>query len=127
VTSVHGNEILIKDFDGFTRTIKTSSKTTYRDGLTANPAVGTQIVAAGSVDCGRYVTRRHLDRQGLRVRAWRARWLLASRSWSGIWPAAAVWIGAKRRAVSAALGRSVGALRWFVGPVERFVGLVRAV
>jgi len=50
VTSVHGNEILIKDFDGFTRTIKTSSKTTYRDGLTANPAVGTQIVAAGSVD-----------------------------------------------------------------------------
>ena len=50
VTSVRGNEILIKDFDGFTRTIKTSSKTTYRDGLTANPAVGTQIVAAGSVD-----------------------------------------------------------------------------
>jgi hypothetical protein len=50
VTSVHGNEILIKDFDGFTRTIKTSSKTTYRDGLTANPAVGTQIVAEGSVD-----------------------------------------------------------------------------
>jgi hypothetical protein len=50
VTSVNGNEILIKDFDGFTRTIKTSSKTTYRDGLTANPAVGTKIVAAGSVD-----------------------------------------------------------------------------
>ena len=50
VTSVHGNEILIKDFDGFTRTIKTSSKTAYRDGLTANPAVGTQIVAEGSVD-----------------------------------------------------------------------------
>ena len=50
VTSVHGNEILIKDFDGFTRTIKTSSKTTYRDGLTASPAVGTQIVAEGSVD-----------------------------------------------------------------------------
>jgi hypothetical protein len=49
VTSVHGNEILIKDFDGFTRTIKTSSKTTYRDGLTANPAVGTQIVAEGTV------------------------------------------------------------------------------
>jgi len=49
VTSVHGNEILIKDFDGFTRTIKTSGKTTYRDGLTANPAVGTQIVAEGTV------------------------------------------------------------------------------
>jgi hypothetical protein len=50
VTSVRGNEILIKDFDGFTRTIKTSSKTAYRDGLTANPAVGTRIVAVGSVD-----------------------------------------------------------------------------
>jgi hypothetical protein len=50
VTSVRGNEILIKDFDGFTRTIKTSSKTAYRDGLTASPAVGTRIVAVGSVD-----------------------------------------------------------------------------
>jgi hypothetical protein len=50
VTSVRGNEILIKDFDGFTRTIKTSSKTAYRDGLTANPAVGTRIVAVGGVD-----------------------------------------------------------------------------
>ena len=50
VTSVRGNEILIKDFDGFTRTIKTSSKTAYRDGLSANPAVGTRIVAVGSVD-----------------------------------------------------------------------------
>lgn len=49
VTSVRGNEILIKDFDGFTRTIKTSSKTAYRDGLTASPAVGTRIVAVGSV------------------------------------------------------------------------------
>jgi hypothetical protein len=50
VTSVRGSEILIKDFDGFTRTIKTSSKTTYRDGLTASPAVGTRIVAIGAVD-----------------------------------------------------------------------------
>jgi len=50
VTSVRGNEILIKDFDGFTRTIKTSSKTAYRDGLSANPAVGTRILAVGSVD-----------------------------------------------------------------------------
>jgi hypothetical protein len=50
VTSVRGNEILIKDFDGFTRTIKTSSKTAYRDGLTASPAVGTRIAAVGSVD-----------------------------------------------------------------------------
>ena len=49
VTSVRGNEILIKDFDGFTRTIKTSSTTTYRDGLTASPPVGTRIVAVGSV------------------------------------------------------------------------------
>ena len=49
VTSVRGNEILIKDFDGFTRTIKTSSKTAYRDGLTASPPVGTRIVAVGSV------------------------------------------------------------------------------
>ncbi len=50
VTSVRGNEILIKDFDGFTRTIKTSSKTAYRDGLSASPAVGTRILAVGSVD-----------------------------------------------------------------------------
>ena len=50
VTSVRGNEILIKDFDGFTRTIKTSSKTAYRDGLSASPTVGTRIVAVGSVD-----------------------------------------------------------------------------
>jgi hypothetical protein len=50
VTSVSGSTILIKDFDGFTRTIVTSSKTVYSDGLTASPAVGTHLHAEGTVD-----------------------------------------------------------------------------
>jgi hypothetical protein len=50
VTSVSGSTILIKDFDGFTRTIVTSSKTVYSDGLTASPAVGAHLHAEGTVD-----------------------------------------------------------------------------
>lgn len=42
--------ITITDLQGFTRTIVTLSKTTYKDGLTATPAVGTKIVAQGSID-----------------------------------------------------------------------------
>lgn len=50
VSSTSSGRILIKDFDGFTRTIRTSSATKYQDGLTATPATGTRIVAAGTVD-----------------------------------------------------------------------------
>jgi hypothetical protein len=50
VKSVSGTQILITDRDGFTRTIVTSSKTTYSDGLTASPATGTEITAVGTVD-----------------------------------------------------------------------------
>jgi hypothetical protein len=50
VKSVSGSTILVTDYDGFTRTIKTSSSTTYNDSLTASPAVGTEINAEGTVD-----------------------------------------------------------------------------
>ena len=50
VKSVTGTQILITDPEGFTRTIVTSSKTTYSDSLTASPAAGTQIEAVGTVD-----------------------------------------------------------------------------
>ncbi len=50
VTSVSGNTVLMKDRDGFTRTVLVSSKTTYADGLTAVPPVGTEIHAVGTVD-----------------------------------------------------------------------------
>lgn len=50
VKSVSGTTILITDRQGFTRTIVTSSKTTYSDDLTASPATGTQIEAVGTVD-----------------------------------------------------------------------------
>ncbi|MCW2527128.1 MAG: hypothetical protein JWM76_1988 [Pseudonocardiales bacterium] len=50
VKSVSGSTILVTDRDGFTRTIKTSSATTYNDSLTASPAVGTVINAEGTVD-----------------------------------------------------------------------------
>ena len=50
VKSVSGSTILITDQDGFTRTIKVSSSTKYTDSLTSNPAVGTKIAAAGTVD-----------------------------------------------------------------------------
>ncbi len=50
VTSVSGTTILIKDRDGFTRTIRTSSATKYTDGLTSAPAKGTHIDAEGKVD-----------------------------------------------------------------------------
>ena len=49
VTSVSGTTVLIKDRDGFTRTIVLSSKTTYSDGLTAELAVGAKIHASGTV------------------------------------------------------------------------------
>jgi hypothetical protein len=49
VTSVSGSTVLIKDHEGFTRTIVTSSKTTYQDGLKAALAVGTKIHAEGTV------------------------------------------------------------------------------
>ncbi len=50
VKSVSGTKILITDAQGFTRTIITSAKTTYKDGLSASPAVGTEIFAIGTVD-----------------------------------------------------------------------------
>jgi hypothetical protein len=50
VTSVAGSTVLIKDRDGFTRTIVLSTKTTYADGLNAALPVGTEIHAKGKVD-----------------------------------------------------------------------------
>jgi hypothetical protein len=50
VKSVSGTKIVVTDLQGFTRTIVTSSKTTYKDGLTASPAAGTKVVASGTVD-----------------------------------------------------------------------------
>jgi len=50
VTSVSGNTVLVTDRDGFTRTILTSSTTTYGTGLSAPLAVGTVIHAVGTVD-----------------------------------------------------------------------------
>jgi hypothetical protein len=47
---VSGTTIKIKDRDGFTRTILTSSATKYSGGLTAAPTVGTAIHAEGKVD-----------------------------------------------------------------------------
>ncbi|HEV7653226.1 MAG TPA: hypothetical protein VGP36_00605 [Mycobacteriales bacterium] len=50
VVSASGGTITVTDFQGFQRTIHTSSSTTYSDGLTATPAAGTKIVAEGTVD-----------------------------------------------------------------------------
>ncbi|MCW2495835.1 hypothetical protein [Jatrophihabitans sp.] len=50
VTSVSGTTILVKDFDGFTRTIVTSAKTVYKNSLTADPKVGTRLHAEGTDD-----------------------------------------------------------------------------
>jgi hypothetical protein len=50
VVSASGNTITITDFQGFQRTIHTTSATTYEDGLTATPAAGTRIYAVGTVD-----------------------------------------------------------------------------
>ena len=50
VVSASGGTITITDFQGFQRTIHTTSATTYEDGLTATPAAGTRIYAVGTVD-----------------------------------------------------------------------------
>jgi hypothetical protein len=54
VTEVGSSTITIKDLDGFTRTIRTSSATTYvKDGATATRSaitVGTVVRAVGKVD-----------------------------------------------------------------------------
>jgi hypothetical protein len=50
VVSASGGTITITDFQGFRRTIHTTSATTYEDGLTATPAAGTRIFAIGTVD-----------------------------------------------------------------------------
>lgn len=54
VTDVSGSRITITDLDGFTRTIRTSSATTYvKDGATATRSaitVGTLVRALGTVD-----------------------------------------------------------------------------
>lgn len=50
VVSASGNTITITDFQGFQRTVHTTSATTYEDGLTATPAAGTRIYAVGTVD-----------------------------------------------------------------------------
>jgi hypothetical protein len=50
VTSVSSSTVLIKDRDGFTRTVLVTSKTTYADGLKAALPVGTEIHAEGTVD-----------------------------------------------------------------------------
>lgn len=49
VTSVSGSTVLIKDHEGFTRTVVESSGTTYQDGLKAALTVGTKIHAEGTV------------------------------------------------------------------------------
>jgi hypothetical protein len=49
VTSISGSTVLIKDREGFTRTIIESSTTTYQDGLKAGLAVGAKIHAEGTV------------------------------------------------------------------------------
>lgn len=49
VTSASGSTVLIKDREGFTRTVVESSTTTYRDGLKAALAVGSKIHAEGTV------------------------------------------------------------------------------
>ena len=49
VMSASGSTVLIKDHEGFTRTIVESSTTTYRDGLTAALPVGSKIHAEGTV------------------------------------------------------------------------------
>jgi Domain of unknown function (DUF5666) len=50
VKSVSGDTIVITDFQGFSRTIVTSSKTVYKNGLTSAPKVGSRIAAQGTVD-----------------------------------------------------------------------------
>ncbi len=50
VTSVVSGTISVKDREGFLRQIKTSSKTAYKGGLKSPPAVGTHILAKGTVD-----------------------------------------------------------------------------
>jgi hypothetical protein len=50
VKSASGHTIVITDFQGFSRTIVTSSTTVYKNGLTATPKDGTRIVAQGTVD-----------------------------------------------------------------------------
>lgn len=49
VVSANGSSIVITDREGFQRTIDVSSTTTYTDGLSATPAVGTRIHAEGTV------------------------------------------------------------------------------
>lgn len=50
VTSVGSGTITIKDREGFLRQIKTSAKTVYKGKLKSPLAVGTQILARGTVD-----------------------------------------------------------------------------
>lgn len=50
VTAVGSGTITIKDREGFRRQIKTSSKTVYKGGLKSPLAVGTHILARGTVD-----------------------------------------------------------------------------
>jgi hypothetical protein len=50
VTALASATITIKDHEGFTRTIRTSSATKYADGLTAALKTGTEIDAVGTVD-----------------------------------------------------------------------------
>jgi hypothetical protein len=50
VKSVSGTTIKVTDQQGFTRTVVTSSKTTYKGGATATPTVGAKIIATGTVD-----------------------------------------------------------------------------
>jgi hypothetical protein len=50
VTAVSGTTIKIKDRDGFTRTIRTTSATKYSGGLAKAPVVGDVIHAEGKVD-----------------------------------------------------------------------------
>jgi hypothetical protein len=50
VVSVSGDTITVTDPEGFTRTIVTSSSTTYDNGLSAPLATGAKIHATGTVD-----------------------------------------------------------------------------
>lgn len=50
VTKVSASTVTVTDPDGFTRTIMTTSRTTYADGLAAPVKVGVRIHAEGTVD-----------------------------------------------------------------------------
>ena len=76
VKKVSGSTILITDQQGFTRTIVTSSKTTYKDGLTVLARGRHQDRRPGNGRRERHLARRDDDlvaAEGVRRAAWRLR------------------------------------------------------